>query len=215
MFHRRTTLVCTAFCGLAGVSPLQAENNAWTAQDRILSEARGLFSQILPSLKFEPGKCAASDKWYEYPIPQHLGAKYLGLEILADLAPPSFQQSTPAKVMDADDKMSGSFCGKDEADEMQRAAWQQVRWLPESSAGTAELPSIAVRAPAFQFTFPVFSQDYDRAIVAVVTNQLMLTRDGDGAIHRNDHPTVGRAYSYEKRGGRWVLLDSEELFHTF
>lgn len=215
MSPRLMTLVCTAFCGLAGASSLQAENNALAAEDRILSEARSLFSQILPDLKFEPGKCATSDRWYEYPIPQYLGEKHLGLKILADLAPPSYQQSKPAEVLDADGKMGGSFCDKDQADAMQKAAWLQIRWLPEASAGTAEPPSIVVRAPAFQFTFPVFSQNYDRAIVAVVSNHLQLTRDDDGAIHRSDHPTVGRAYSYEKRDGRWLLRNSEELFHTF
>jgi hypothetical protein len=215
MFPRLTTLVCAALCGLAGASPLKAENNASAAQDRILSEARSLFSQILPDLKFEPGKCATSDRWYEYPIPQYLGAKYLGLKILADLVPPSYQPNKPAEVLDADDKMGGSFCGKDEADEMQKAARLQIKWRPEASAGAIEPPSIVVRAPAFQFTFPVFSQNFDRAIVAVVSNHLELTRDDDGAIQRNDHPTAGWAYSYEKRDGRWVLLDREELFHTF
>jgi hypothetical protein len=111
--------------------------------------------------------------------------------------------------------MSGSFCGKDEADEMQKAAWRQIEWLPEASAGPAELPSIMVKAPAFQFTFPVFSQNYDRAIVVVVTNSLMLTRAANGTIQTSDHPTIGRAHSYENRDGRWRLLDSEELFHTF
>jgi hypothetical protein len=201
-------VVLACFAVVLVLRPAKADDFA-SYQGRLKNEAKEFFAQVLPELNMGQGRCATSTEWLRYSIPREIAAEYFNLTIHADLDPPH-HGTKPAEILDPDDQARASFCNKEQAEQVREEARKR---LESSSIAEGDQPQFAtIAAPAYELTFPIFSEKFDRAVIVAVRQWLTLQRQDQGTIHVNEQFASGDAHIYERRDGRWSSIGIVPLF---
>jgi hypothetical protein len=181
-------------CCLPGVMKAEDERDA-----RINAEAKLLFKAVLAA---EPPSqpCQLPSSWDNYPIPESVGREYLGLGLHAELSPPH-TATTPYEILESAD--STFFCGADETKKFDGAQ------LTQFEAGTEQ--RLEIRRT--QYTFPVVTDDYRRAVLVVSGSRSTWLRTPQG-IRSLAGEAAGYAAVYGKSENGWRLVTTIRLFVT-
>jgi hypothetical protein len=107
------SLFCTLWLGLlATFGPHDAV--AAERPDRLTREAVALFRSVVKQHKpREFGSCTLTDRWNDYPVPEEVARRHLGMKLHAELVSPS--RTTPAEVIDPEGAIRQAFCSNSEA----------------------------------------------------------------------------------------------------
>ena len=180
------------YFGLLGVA--KAEDKAGV---RLNAEAKLLFKAVLADgLPAQP--CQLDSTWDNYPIPESVARKYLGLRLHAELSSPQ-SETVPYEILDSVD--SEFFCSADETKKF------EIERLKRFEAGTEK----SFEVTRTQYTFPVFSDDYRSAVLVVSGSRSRWLRTPEG-IQSFAADAAGYAAVYKKSGNAWRFVTTVELF---
>jgi len=142
--------------------------------------------------------CQLDSTWGKHPIPEAVARKYLGLRLHAELAsPPS--NTTPYEILES--AASKSFCSAGETSKFESEQLEQFE------AGMEKSLDIWHR----QYTFPVFSDDYRRAVLVVSGGHMTWFRTPEGILPLG-FEGAGNAEVYQKRGNAWRRVKTIQLY---
>jgi hypothetical protein len=188
------------FAGLALCFSLQGTVKAENQRDaQLKAEAKLLFTAVLADE--QPSQpCQLVSSWDNYPIPEAVARKYLGLRLHAELASPQ-TDTTPYEILESAE--SKFFCGADEASNF------VSEQLKQFEAGTETILYIS----STKHTFPIFSDDYQRAVLVVSGSRSTWRRTPEG-IRSLAGEAAGSVWVYQKRGKAWRRVTTVQLFVT-
>ena len=194
-----TTLILSVLC--AGIVALIASTSAGFAQavnDRArLAEARVVIAIELVAEK-KLGPCQIDgEAWMAYPVPADIARKYLGAHGGVTPGPPP---ASPRATLDPGGARAEIFCSNAE---------NRAR---RDAANAALQPGERISRVTLGYTFPVFDAAGRTAIVIVEHDVGTWRRDDDGSRVRSSGETFGVAHIYRKRGKRWKLIATEEVY---
>jgi hypothetical protein len=182
------------YFGLLGAA--KAEDKAGI---RLNAEAKLLFKAVLADAP-PTQPCQLDSTWDNYPIPESVARKHLGLRLHAELSSPNSGTVPPEILVSADSEF---FCSADQTGKF------EGEQLKQFEAGTEKSFEIKRR----QYSFPVFSDDYRSAVLVVSGSQLTWIRTPEG-IRRLAVEAAGAAEVYKKSGNAWRLVTKIQLFIT-
>ena len=147
-----TFWIALVFSLLAHLTPLSAAEEG--DGERSEREATALFRSVLWSDAAMTGPCALSDEWLHYAVPESVAKKYLGLTIHADLIPS--EHPILRQILDPEGERKDVLCS---ASEIER------RSIPQIEKMKSDDQNQEIKTTSVQLSFPVFSDDFDHAIV--------------------------------------------------
>ena len=156
---------------------------------RRVAEATLLFRAVLAD-EPSPERCELDSTWRHYPIPESVAREHLGSTVHADLSAPIFGP-LPKDIVDAPD--GESVCSDDRAKSIEGERLREYE-----SSGDAQLLIIK----RTWYTFPVFSDDYGSAALAVSHTGHGWARMPDG-IKGLTEQGGGYVAIYRKIEGSW------------
>ncbi len=207
---RRYRLLLTVCLGLlAAASPYVTA--AQDLLERQRWEATNLFARILERTASKPSRCDLAATWLDYPVPEGVARRHLGLTIRADLVP-SHHATRPVEVIDPSGRMQHAFCDDKESKMRQDELVQDfTRGVPGTA--TARLDSAyRLTVSRTEYSFPIFSRNYRRAIIVVARTSYFWVKPPAGEVKATGLEAAGEAEIYGKQDGAWQLLARESLF---
>lgn len=164
LFRRRAAL----FLGIVAVMVGQ-HSVASPRQSKLLREASAVLGLLLPDTRPQDDMtCRIGSAWLDQPVPEAIGREYLRSSTHAVLSGPSWMASV-SDVVALNGVRQRAFCDNGEFD-----AYQKERVAAFSSV-VGSTPHFSQR----RFAFPVFNDDYTRAIVVFANvGQSYFLRDG-------------------------------------
>ncbi|MCB8823140.1 hypothetical protein [Microvirga rosea] len=171
-------------------------------------EATALFQGIIKDQTIVRGHCSLGSTWISDPVPYDVAHQYLGLTVHADLVP-MYHGREPAEVIDPAGTMKEEFCDDDEASKRTNALLEEFkRNSLKTENGHLER---SLRIKRLEFSFPVFDQDYKRAIIVVSGSEIGRYRRQDGAVGSYPAEVLLTAVIYVKQDGVWRWQATEFL----
>jgi len=166
---------------------------------RLKAEAKLLFKAVLAD--DPPAQpCQLDSSWDNYPIPEAVARKYLGLRLHAELASPQ-TDTNPYEILESVE--SKFFCS---ANETSKFVSEQLKKF-EAGAET----SFYINSR--KYTFPVFSDDYRTAVLVASGSRSTWLRTPEG-IRSLAGEAAGGVEVYQRRGNVWRRVTTIQLFVT-
>ena len=181
--------------------------------DRTKQQAIALFRSVIEEKAGELGRCSLAPNWIEYPIPEELARRYLGLKLHAALAP-SHPTARATEVIDPDGEMTEVFC--DDAE----SASQRDALVKSFQNGALEAQKEPFKLDQwlkfrqFQYSFPVFDGAYRRAVIVSAGSSYNWVKVSEGEVRFIDVHGGASALLYIRRDGAW-RRSAEETLYTF
>ncbi|CAL78441.1 hypothetical protein BRADO4711 [Bradyrhizobium sp. ORS 278] len=145
-------------------------------------------------------RCELSADWDDYPIPEDIARKHLGIRLHASLSAP-YSGTNAFQVLKP--RTEEMLCHAAEAKDM------ESQRLAAFEAGTDKAAFIRQR----KYSFPVFSENYRTAIFVVTHMRLGWYRSARG-VARLPLEADWSAVVYRKVGGQWRNVDRIGLAAT-